>query len=85
MYFLFELTYGNKNRGEFIARLFIPSLCAIPGGVGAGNFPYWPIGKTPFERNTFFKLQVYEMVLAGISLAVEVHETELRGIFRSVI
>ena len=32
-----------------------------------------------------FKLQVYEMVLAGISLAVEVYETELRGIFMSVI
>lgn len=54
----------------------------FPGG---GDFPKWPIGKTPFERDTLFKLQAYEMVLAGISRAVEVYETELRGIFMSVI
>ena len=64
------------------------------GGGGGGisqngppppKFPSWPRGKTPFERDTLFKLQVYEMVLAGISRAVEVDETELRGIFISVI
>lgn len=55
----------------------------FPGG--GGDFPKWPIGKTPFERDTLFKLQAYEMVLAGISRAVEVYETELRGIFMSVI
>ena len=52
---------------------------------GGGEFPEWPIGKTPFESDTLFRLQVYEMVLAGISRAVEVYETELTGIFMSVI
>lgn len=74
-----------KTAGNLLPVYSFQAYVPFPGGWGARNFSYWPIGKTPFERNTFFKLEVYEMVLAGISLAVGVHETELRGIFRSVI
>lgn len=55
----------------------------FPGG--GGELPKMAYREDSFRKGYLVQASSIRMVLAGVSRAVEVYETELRGIFMSVI